>query len=176
MIHLPWPLIAAIFMAAFGVAGRWSGGGLDWKKLAFDHGGPLHGHPFIYAALPLLAVCAVVSGTVAAVAAALWLIWRGVLGFPDGTITGRNLPATIGRNAQLLVIPAVWAVAAPWHPWPVFIPFLAHVALAVVLAKWNGDKALDTEHAKNINACVELLRDGGFGLALAVALAIGGAP
>jgi len=163
-------LLLLFLIPAFAFADGWSGGQFGWKKLAFDRGGPLHGHPFVYVALPLVALCYAGGGAAAIAAAVVWLLYRGALGFPDDTITGRNVVATLLRHAQVLVIPLILMVG--FHrSWLVLIPFLIYVALAFVLAKWDGDDALDADHPRDINGLIEPARGAVFGLSLVTALA-----
>lgn len=49
-------ICALLFGAFFGVADRWSGGGLWWKTLGRDNGGPLRSHPRNYVLLIVLAL------------------------------------------------------------------------------------------------------------------------
>lgn len=49
-------IYAVIFAAFFGIADRWSGGGLWWAKLGRDNGGPLRSHPRNYVLLIVLGV------------------------------------------------------------------------------------------------------------------------
>lgn len=166
MIHLHPALAAAILMLAFALTDRFTGGGLGWDKLAHDHGGPLHGRGIYYAGPVLIAVAYAVGGTMAAVLAFAWTLYRAAFSFPDGTLTGRDFNTTVLRHA--LLWPVAAALVLAFHLDPIaLLPLAGYTAVAVVLAKWNGDEALDSLHPRDVNWLVELTRGGAFGLALA---------
>jgi hypothetical protein len=169
MTHLFSPWISAIILTlAFAFADGFNGGQFGWNRLSKDHGGPLHGRGIYYVALPLAAICYLIGGWPALCLGVIWGFYRAALGFPTGTLTGRDIEATVLRHA--LLWPFVFAVLAFYalSVWAVF-PFLAYTGAAVCLAKWNGDAA-KTGH--DVNAEVEPIRGAAYGLAVAIALAV----
>lgn len=164
------PITSAILLAAaFSAADRFNGGGLGWDRLTKDHGGPLPGRGIYYVAIPLALLCFAIGGWPGVSLGAVWGFYRAALGFPTGTLTGRDIEATILRHA--LLWPFVFVVLAFFalSVWAV-VPFMVYTGAAVCLAKWNGDAA---KGGKDINAEVEPLRGAAYGLAVAVALAVG---
>lgn len=161
MTYLPF-LLALLFA----LDDRWCGGGLGWKRLAHDHGGPLRGRPSYYSAIPVAVLAYLIGGPFALVMTIAWKVYRSAFGFPDDTITGRDLRATWLHHAIIVAFAAL-AVLALGLPVACMIPFGGYLVAAVVLAKWNGDAI--KAHG-NINGRVEFIRGACFGLALAVAL------
>jgi hypothetical protein len=62
--------------AAFTLANRFAGGGLGWRVLAKDHGGPLGGRPLWYATAWLTAIEGILLGWESLWAVYAWFIWR----------------------------------------------------------------------------------------------------
>jgi hypothetical protein len=168
LLNLPFVLVIAIFGVAFAATDRFNGGGLGWDKLTKDHGGPLGGRGIYYAALPLGILTYVLGGLPALLGAIVWGIYRSAFGNPTGTLTGRNLPRTLLRHA--LVLPPLFLLNRHFgQPLFVLVPFLAYVAVAVVLAYWHGEEAAQ---GHDENATVEFLRGAFFGVALAGTIGI----
>lgn len=162
---------ALAYILAFGFADGFNGGQFGWNKLAHDHGGPLHGRGIYYVLAPLLALCWALDGVPALCLGAAWAVYRAAFGFSAGTITGRDRGATIARHT---IIWALGAGIALWFRLPLITlaPFGLYTFAAVVLAKWDGDKALDSERPEDINSTVEPTRGAVFGLALALSMAL----
>lgn len=172
LLALPWFVKTAILAAAYAATDRFNGGGLGWRQLSKDHGGPLPGRGIYYAGPWLALVCFALGSWPGLCLGVIWGLYRAALGFPTGTLTGRDIQAASIRHA--LLWPAVLVVLAVFHLsiWAI-APFVLYTAAAVVLAKWNGDVALDSEHPKDINAFIEPDRGALYGLAQGIALALG---
>lgn len=159
-------LTTLFFALLFALNDRWTGGGFGWKRLAHDHGGPLHGRPVYYAALPTLALCYALGGWPAAALALAWGVYRASFGFPDGTLTGRHLEMTWYRHVIGGLL-AAFVVVCFGLPAGALLPFAVYVVAAVVLAKWNGDAI---KRHGDINGYVETIRGAAWGLAMGAAL------
>lgn len=100
--HIFWILALALSLP---FADGFAGGGFGWNKLTRDHGGPLHGRPGYYLALPLLALGYMADHVAGPWMVATWLIYRTALGFPTDTITGRRPLTTLLHHS--IPLPAV---------------------------------------------------------------------
>ena len=108
-------LLFLVSMLGFALADRWCGGGLGWEKLAHDHGGPLRGRPSYYVIIPLLALGYFLGGHMGLELALAWLIYRAALGFPDDTLNGKRLFATLLRHATMVGLAAVALLVVHHH-------------------------------------------------------------
>lgn len=153
------PLIL-LTIPAYALADRWSGGGLGWQYASKDHGGPLGGRPLWYVAPLLLAVGWLAGDLLGLGVAFAWIVQRS-LGFPDGTLDGRNLPLTFARHAIPL---AGLAIALPilGHTWLPALPLVFYAAAATALS-------VELQTNAEANATVEFARGAFWGVACAAA-------
>jgi len=151
-----------IFLGLF--ADRFAGGGFWWDtKLAFDHGGPLHGRPVAYATVILAVGLALVTMNwkvaAFALAFALWR-WPGWKINDKGGITPTTREDALWTFIRHLLIVGVVPVAYLLHSnWVLalgLVPVFA--AKATLLAWWNG------KEEGRVNWLVESLRGAVLGL------------
>ena len=149
-----------LFVLAFLVADRFSGGGLGWEKNSKDHGGPIGGRPIYYAGLALLVLAYFLFGWKYAVMTLGFTFWR-----LDGW-KGHLTPATGKETFQLflrhlyaaVLIPLAYFLKFNWEMALIAVPVWA--ALAAGLG-YIGAKKQSSEF--DATAHVEAIRGGLFG-------------
>lgn len=148
-----------IFVLAFLVADRFSGGGFGWEKISKDHGGPIGGRPIYYALLALLIGLYPLGWqySVMALGFGIWRLdgWKGVLAPSNAKETFKLFT----RHLQALVlVPLAYFAKFDWKIAAVAVVIWA--ALAAVVAYIGAKKQTPTFDA---NAYIEMVRGALFG-------------
>lgn len=156
----------------FACADRWIGGGLGWKRLGHDHGGPLRAGPGPYAAAVLGGWAWFAGGWPLVCAAGAWLVWRRCDGWRlagHSALTPRvaDLPFALLRHGfaalalgalQLVALKAGW----PLDLWPFVLACAAHAVTATILARLAALRIAP-------NSSIEIARGLAFGLLILAA-------
>lgn len=162
----------------YSMLNRFAGGGLDWKVIGRQYGGPLPGRAIWYAAALAFALCAAAIGDAAALAcAASFLLWR-TIGWYNAIDAGTNtetarrdfrVMSAIGLLLAPAFIFAAWRTQNYWLL--VLIPATALGIGAAYHAAWHL-KALHPFNKDGV-ARAEYLAGAVIGIAFATAYAEG---
>ena len=158
----------------FACADRFIGGGLGWKTVGYDHGGPLRAGPAPYALAVLLPACWLIGGFPLLTAAFAWGVYRRAFGWklagasamtPVGA--GEIAIAFIRHSFAALLMALFWIFGAANHVGPLgslqlVIAGFAFAAVATFLA---------AKYAKGDirNSQLEPIRGAAFGALIALA-------
>jgi len=158
----------------FACADRFIGGGLGWRKVGYDHGGPLRAGPAPYALAVLLPACWLIGGLPLLTTAFAWGVYRRAFGWrlagasamtPAGP--AETAIAFVRHSFAAIILALFWIFGAangfgPLGSLQLVIAGIAFAAVATYLA---------TQYAKGkiANSKLEPIRGAAFGSLIALA-------
>jgi len=161
----------------FACADRFIGGGLGWRKVGYDHGGPLRAGPAPYALAVLLPACWFIGGFPLLTTAFAWGVYRRAFGWrlagasamtPTGT--RETIIAFIRHSFAAILMALFWIFGhangfGPLGSLQLTAAGFAFAAVATYLA---------TQYAKGeiANSRLEPIRGAAFGSLIAIASAV----
>lgn len=164
----------------FACADRFIGGGLGWRKVGHDHGGPLRAGPAPYALAVLLPACWFIGGLPLLTAALAWGVYRRAFGWRLAgasamTPTGPSETAIafVRHSFAAILMALFWIFGdanniGPLGSVQITAAGFTFAAIATYLATLYAKGSIK-------NAQVELIRGGAFGALMSLALAVTGA-